>query len=463
MDLMLQKNRRFRSGRYLFRKVQRKIHHRRLQKSTLTAIPYWIAALAVGTVAVGYANLFRMAEGWITDIYKAHPTSAFIGAPLAFFISALLVTRLAPGASGSGIPQTLAASEIAVTPQAGLIDRLLGLRVLVVKIVSSFVCILGGGAIGREGPTIQLAGSTFYLVHRILRKFSNRHFSAASLQSMIIAGGAAGLAAAFNTPLGGIVYAIEELAHEHLSFFRTSLIQAVIVSGLVAQLLLGPYLYLGYPDVVTPELTEIPWMIVVGVVVGLCGAFAGRALYEVGRWRNSSPSRKRQSMIAIGCGLLFALLIYLTGPVAVGSGKETIMDLLFTKGSAGDWTWPIARVVGNYLAYAAGCAGGIFAPALATGATLGSLFSKVFISLDPHLLVLMGMTAFLTGVTRTPFTSFVLVLEMTNRHSVIFAMMIAAMGANAAASLVEGSSLYEKVKADYLKSFALQAQSSSHS
>lgn len=440
----------YRKARYIIRITQRKIHHRRLRKSTLNALPYWIAAILTGLMAVAYANIFRIAEGWIISIYSAHPEYAFIGAPLAFLVGWYLVRKFAPAASGSGIPQLLAAAELAGKGEMGPLQMLLGFRVFVVKILSSIACVLGGGAIGREGPTLQLAGSTFYLTHKLLKNTAARYFPMASLQSMIITGGAAGLAAAFNTPLGGIVYAIEELAKVHLSFFRTSLIQAVIVSGLVAQVILGPYLYLGFPSVVTPTLSEVPWMVVVGAVIGLCGALMGRALYSVGQWRGSVGAMNRQALIAVGSGLIFASLVYFGGPVSIGSGKELMTDLLFKSSEHANWGAPILRAFASFFSYASGCAGGIFAPALSTGAALGSLASEVTSGINPHLMVLLGMTAFLTGLTRTPFTAFVLVLEMTDRHSVIFAMMISAMSANAAASLVDPLSLYEKIKEHYL-------------
>src|SRR6202012_4632908 len=114
-----------------------------------------------------------------------------------------------------------------------------------IKILSSLVMALGGGVIGREGPTIQMAGSIFRKVNEWLPKW----WPKVSKRNMIMTGAAAGLAAAFNTPLGGIVFAVEELTRTHISYFKTALFTAVILAGLTAQALLGPYLYLGYPDV----------------------------------------------------------------------------------------------------------------------------------------------------------------------------------------------------------------------
>lgn len=441
--------RRIRSG---WRRLQGLAQARRIRESTLNSLPYLIAATFVGVMAVFYAKLFLYAEEWASDIYGHDPFVAFAMAPSLFFAAWWIVEKYAPAAGGSGIPQLMAAAEIAGDrdlERQGRVRALLGYRVFVTKIVSSLACVLGGGAIGREGPTLQLAGSTFYLTNRLLKRTLSRYVPTAGLQSMIITGGAAGLAAAFNTPLGGIVYAVEELAKVHLSFFRTSLIQAVIVSGIVAQLFLGSYLYLGLPNVITPPWSMMGWVVLAGALIGLCGALAGKALFSIGRFRSSLSKRRHRGLFAIACGLLFAGLFYVTGPVSLGSGKHVLLTLLFAKEPA-QWYAPFSRFAGNLLAYGTGAAGGVFAPALATGATLGSLFSNLASQIDANVLILIGMIAFLTGVTRTPFTSFVLVLEMTDRHSVIFPMMIGAMSAHAAASLVDPESLYEKVMRSYL-------------
>ena len=121
--------------------------------------------------------------------------------------------------------------------------RFLNLRIIIVKIASSIAMILGGGAIGREGPTLQIAGSIYRTVHKLLPPF----WPKVSRKVMMVTGGAAGLSAAFNTPLGGIVFAIEELTRTHIAKFRTAVLSSVILSGMTAQWLLGPYLLYGYP------------------------------------------------------------------------------------------------------------------------------------------------------------------------------------------------------------------------
>ena len=161
---------RFRKIRYFVRILQRKMHHRELRNSTLNAFPYWLAAVMTGLIAVGYAKVFGIAEKWITELYSGHAELAFIGAPLAFLIGWWLVRKFAPAAGGSGIPQLLAAAELSgrTDHNSDAIRDLMGLRVFVVKILSSIVCVefagtsalpsLLGRSIYSSGPAV--TGST---------------------------------------------------------------------------------------------------------------------------------------------------------------------------------------------------------------------------------------------------------------------------------------------------------------
>jgi H+/Cl- antiporter ClcA len=414
-----------------------------IKRRTMEAIPFWIAAAIASSFAVGYAVIFSYVEHLAMMIFHENSLWFFLVSPLAFLGSWGLVRRYAPEAVGSGIPQLIAALELNPEKDKAWLDRLLGLKTAAIKTVSSLVGALGGGIIGREGPTLQISGSVFHTVRKLLPISAK-----ATHSSMTVAGAAAGLAAAFNTPLGGIVYVVEELAKVHLSNFRTAVLQAVLVAGLIAQLLSGPYLYLGFPSLASTPASFLGICVLVGAVTGLAGALFGQALLKV-----AALSRNRKlwqnAMIAVVSGLLFATSIYFVGEHAMGSGKHVLLDLLFRDQSS-NFPEALARVFGSILTYAAGGAGGIFAPSLAAGATIGSLFQAWMPYPAPHLLVLIGMVGFLTGVTHTPFTSFVLVLEMTDRHSSIFFLMIAAVVSHAVSRTVSQKSFYELASERFL-------------
>ncbi len=413
--------------------------------ANLQAILLWAAAFMTGIVAVFYTRLFNLFESFFRAWRDIHPWLLWGWTPLCFALAWYTVWRWAPAAGGSGIPQVLAANEADPKRHGSLIDRFLSLRVLAVKIASSLLCLAGGGAIGREGPTLQIGA----IIHHTFGRWSRRYFTEVRQGVWIVAGASAGLAAAFNTPLGGIVFAIEELRLSSFHRFRTVLLSSIIVGGLVSQWLNGPYLYLGMPAIGAHGFTVLPLAILTGVVCGVAGALFGWILQVLTRRRLSGRGVKKGLSWALICGLSVALLGTLD-PQANGSGTDLINRLLF-HGAHADLGLAALRFSSTILTYLSGVAGGIFAPSLTIGATLGSWIGILFHGTSTNLMILLGMIAFLTGVTRTPFTAFVLVLEMTDRHSAIFPMMLAAVAADLAARFIQPRSFYENMKDYYLE------------
>ena len=413
----------------------------------------WIAAIATGLVAVFYAQAFRLVEEKFGELAFSYPNAFFILTPALFLLAWYMVYNFAPEAAGSGIPQVMAAVEIGNSSERmAIVDRLLSPRVAIVKVCSSLLCLAGGGAIGREGPTLQVSSAIFHLFGKIVRRYFP---TAADQQTWLIAGSAAGLASAFNTPLGGVVYAIEELAATHFHRVRTALLTSVMISGLVAQTILGSYLYLGYPPLQPLAPSAWPLMLLTGFVGGAAGALFSKTLVYLSRLRKSSRTTLKLALATLVCGILAALLNYFEHRAA-GPGGLLISDILF-KGEPSSFTLIASRIAGTGLAYLSGAAGGIFSPSLAIGATIGSKIAYLFASPNVNLLAMLGMIGFLTGVTHTPFTSFILVLEMSDRHAAIFPMMIAAVVAHGAAKSIQRESFYEQMKTGFLPGAQLNA------
>ena len=424
-----------------------RIRNEKLRNNLLQAIPFWVASLVTGLIAVLYTRLFALAEKGTAYVIHLHLWLLFILTPICFVTAWWLVNQFAPYARGSGIPQVMAAIELANPKYNDKVNKLLNLKVVVIKILSSLTMALGGGVIGREGPTIQIAGSIFRKINEWLPSWWPR----VSKRNMIMTGAAAGLAAAFNTPLGGIVFAVEELTKTHISYFKTALFTAVIIAGLTAQALLGPYLYLGYPDVSHLSGTIFLGVIFVGVLAGLASSLMARGMLNIFRWKAGFTLTRQHVLFVTGCALLLALLAYFGNERALGSGKELMTTVLFTHDKYVAWYVPLLRIGGNMLSFTTGAAGGVFAPALSAGASVGAVISGwLHLSAgDTNLIVLAGMVGFLTGVTRTPFTSAILVLEMTDRHNVIFHLMLAGMAASLAAMLIDKHSFYDHLKYQY--------------
>ncbi len=433
---------------YLKRAFDR-VRNEEWKKNMLQAIPFWIASVITGLVAVIYTRLFLLAENLTAFVYKQHEWWLFILTPVCFIGSWLLVKIFSPYARGSGIPQVMAAIEISNPNSDKKVSKLLSIRIIVIKMLSSLTMAIGGGAIGREGPTIQIAASIYKRINSLLPEW----WPKLAKSSMIITGAAAGLAAAFNTPLGGIVFAIEELTKTHFSYFKTAIFSSVIIAGLTAQGLLGPYLYLGYPKIGSLQGFIFLGVVLVAVISGLTGSIMSKLILRLMAWKARFKFNYQHVLYILICALVMAAFACFINYGIMGSGKELMQQTLFTSDKYLVWYMPLLRIFGPILSFTTGAAGGIFAPALAAGASIGSLVSGWFqlSETNTNLLILSGMVGFLTGVTRSPFTSTILVLEMTDRHNVIFHLILAGMAASLVAMLVDKHSFYDNLKTIYIR------------
>jgi H+/Cl- antiporter ClcA len=426
-----------------------RIRNENLKKNALTAIPFWIASIITGLIAVIYTKLFLAAENLTAYIIGLHTWLIFILLPFCFFVAWWLVQKFSGYAKGSGIPQVMAAIQLSGPNNDAKVNRFVGIRVIVVKVMSSLVMALGGGAIGREGPTIQIAASVFKIVYSVLPKW----WPKIAKRNMLVTGAAAGLAAAFNTPLGGIVFAIEELTKTHFSYFKTAIFSSVIIAGLSAQALLGPYLYLGYPKIDGLSPYIFLGVALVAVLSGLMGSAMSKLILIIFAWKARFKFKREHVFYVLACAFIMAFITFFIDVRVLGSGKEMMQTALFTPEKYSVWYMPLLRIAGPLLSFTTGAAGGIFAPALGAGASIGSLVSGWFHLSDTNsnLLILAGMVGFLTGVTRSPFTSVILVLEMTDRHSVIFHLILAGMISSLVSIIIDKHSLYDHLKNQYIK------------
>lgn len=439
----------YRTIRLSLKRIFDRIRNENFKQNLLQALPFWVASIITGLVAVLYTRLFTWAEEGSHLLFGRHSWAFFFITPLCFFMAWWMVKKYAPFARGSGIPQVMAAVEIVSPANLNKVNKLLSLRVIFIKIFSSLVMVFGGGAIGREGPTIQIAGSVFRLVNKWLPAW----WPKISKRNMILTGSAAGLAAAFNTPLGGIVFAVEELAKTHLNYFKTALFTAVIIAGLTAQGLLGPYLYLGYPNVSSLSWYIFLLVILVAILGGLGGSLMAKLILRLLKWKSGFRFTYQHVLYVLACAIVLVSIAFFINPSILGSGKDLMTGALFTDQKQVPALSPFLRIAGPVLSFTTGASGGVFAPSLSAGASLGSLVSGIFhlTATDSNMLILAGMVAFLTGVTRSPFTSAILVLEMTDRHSVIFHLMLAAMFSSLVAHIIDKRSFYERLKDQYLK------------
>ena len=428
--------------------VIKRLYTERVRRVILQSLPFWVASLLTGLFAVGYEELFVWAEQISFSWIQTHPYLTFVTTPIAFLVAWLLVAQLAPAARGSGIPQVMAGIELSIPATHGRTAYLLSLRVAIVKVISSVVLLIGGGVIGREGPTIQISAAIFRAINRL----QPAGWPQLSRQIALVTGGAAGLAAAFNTPLGGIVFVVEELTQTHITRFRTAVFTAVIIAGVTAQAIQGPYLYLGFPRVTASTGWFLGIVVLVAMFCGLAGALFAKSLLWLNAYRQRFRTLPQKAAWVATCGLVLAGLAFWVGTDAVGTGKPIINRLLFQHDQVTPWYLFLVRFAGMALSYSGGAAGGIFATSLSAGAMLGDNLSRLIHVApgDTNLVILVSMVSFLTGVVRLPFTAAILVLEMTDRHSAIFQLLLGGLMAQGVASLVDPVSFYEQLKKGFI-------------
>ncbi|HTY50741.1 MAG TPA: chloride channel protein, partial [Steroidobacteraceae bacterium] len=207
----------------------------------------WAGSAAVGAAAVAFAQLADLAQHWQRQLLALWHWSPWVLAPLGFALVSTLTRRYFRGAEGSGIPQTIFALE-ADAGDAGArtaASGLLRLHVAVGRMLLAAAGLLCGGSIGREGPSVHVGA----ILTRFLSRLMPNGGTPAQRHALVLAGGAAGVAAAFNTPIAGIVFAIEELSHSFEERASGATLTAVILAGVLSIALVGDYTYFGQPRV----------------------------------------------------------------------------------------------------------------------------------------------------------------------------------------------------------------------
>jgi H+/Cl- antiporter ClcA len=400
--------------------------------------------IGVGLAAIAMAWLADQAQHLFGAMLGQWPYAGLLVTPLGFALCMWLAVAVFPNAQGSGIPQVIAALQLPHARRGPLVS----LRVGFGKVVVMTLGLLFGASTGREGPTVQVGGAIMAALGR---------FAPYRQPGFLLAGSAAGVAAAFNTPLAGIVFAIEELSR---SFeMRTSglVIGAIVAAGLTSMAILGEYHYFGTPSAVLP--LGAAW-IVVPICAVLCGVLGGLFSRILIRFALGLPGRlgnaikQRPVLFAGACGLGVALCGLVSGLHIYGTGYEQARAIIHDGPNAIAHGYGLWKYAATLLSAISGIPGGIFAPSLAIGAGIASDLAPYLPPVPLDALVLIGMVSYLTGVVRAPITAFVITSEMTNNHAMVIPLMAAALIANAASQLVLEEGLYHALARITLARFA---------
>jgi H+/Cl- antiporter ClcA len=387
---------------------------------------FWLGAVATGLVAVLYARVIDFGYATFLRYTAQYWWLPLVLTPLVAAAGVWITRQWFQGAEGSGIPQVIA------TLHSGreIGPRLLNLRILVGKIAVSFLSILGGLTIGREGPTIHVGASLMFTL-RCLYPARLRRMGGASLERRLaLAGAAAGLSAAFNAPLAGVVFAIEELTRSFEQRTSGVLITAIIFAGIVSLGLQGNYTYFGSIDVGSrfPDLLAVA-VVLIGVIAGVLGGIFCWLLLNTRRWMPEVfiAWRGRFPVLFGGlCGLVIAVIGVATANHTFGSGYAEARGMLEGRVQLGV-EYPILKMVSMIGSYLPGAPGGLFAPSLAIGAGIGNALHLLFGQMQLPMLVALGMVGYLAAVTQSPITAFIIVIEMINGHALVISLMATAL------------------------------------
>lgn len=411
--------------RFSARMLSRRVWKRR--------IVFWLGALVVGLFAIFFAALSNHAQSLATWIFALAWWAPLIVTPTLFLVCCYFTYRFVPAASGSGIPQAMAARRL-----QGLEARssLLGVKIVLGKILLTALGLIGGASVGREGPTVQVGAG-------IMLQFA-RWGGIQRERGLILAGSAAGIAGAFNTPLAGIVFAIEEMSRSFEQRTNGLVLYAVIIAGLASLVIVGDYTYFGTTSATIGQSRDWIMVVVVGIVGGVAGGVFSRVLLSgsrlLARWFGPTPMRRRLLVAGI-CGVVVAVTGILAHGTTFGTGYEEARAAIEGQPVA-PFYWA-SKLLATLVTALSGLPGGIFAPSLSVGAGLGDWLGSLVGGREHGLAAVLGMASYFAGVVQSPMTAFVIIMEMTNNQSNIVPLMVSSILGFATSRFICAEPLYQ--------------------
>lgn len=401
---------------------------------------FLFGGIAVGAIAVALAMLADKAQDYFALLLGQSRYASLLVTPLGFALSVFLTNRYFKNSQGSGIPQAIAAMEL---QDLGARSRLVSIRIAVGKVLLTLLGLLCGASVGREGPTVQVGASIMFSIGRL---------SPRRQPGLILAGAAAGVAAAFNTPLAGVVFGIEEMSRKFETRTSSLIITTVIIAGLTSLAMVGNYAYFGSSP--TALRSGLDWIAVpvCGIAGGLAGGLFSRILIVVARGlpgRMGAWTKKYRITFAAVCGLGVALCGIASGDTAYGTGYSQVKAAL-EHGMPLQWDFGLLKFLATTFSSISGIPGGIFAPSLAVGAGLGVNIAHLLPSAPLEAVLLLGMVAYFAGVVQAPITAFVIVVEMTENHTMVIPLMMASLIAYGASRLICPEGVYHALAKGFL-------------
>jgi H+/Cl- antiporter ClcA len=384
-------------------------------------------AVMIGLIVVGFTELSEAAAHVFGRVAKAGPVGAamtLIWTPVLAVGLLWWMRRYAPGAMGSGIPQVLRAvdEELPRSQRTWLVSLPLAFHKMGMVVGG----MLAGLSIGREGPTVQIGAGVMGHAKRWLSKGSG-----IDSHDLMVAGAAAGLAATFNTPLGGVVFALEQLSRRRSMTHSALMISSIVLAGLVAISFFGNETYFGQLRVTQLSGAVFGPGVVVVLVSGLAGGLFSRLLVvslrglpdRFSRWRKEYPFR-----FTAACALGVAVIGLATGGATAGGGYEPAKAMLEGRAEL-PGVFTLLKFCATWLSVWTGLPAGVFAPSLTIGAGIGHDVALLMgVPREAAIpLIALGMVSFLAAATQEPITAFIIVMEMVAGHAMVLSLMASAL------------------------------------
>lgn len=375
--------------------------------------------IVIGIVAGLAAVLFSLSINLVSHmLFGVNPSAArlFLVPTIVSVGTGVLLAKVFPGVRGSGIPQTKAAFHL----QSGEIPA----RVPIGKFLTGVICIGAGHSIGREGPSVQIGAGLASVIGRWVP------LSSARIKDLVPVGAAGALAAAFNTPIAAVLFALEEIIGDMNASLIGSTVVASVASVVVERAILGNEPLFRVPAYHLEHPGELFAYALLGIVGGAISLVFSKGLLGLRQAFRKLPSWTVMLHPAIGGALIGLILIAV--PEVMGVGYEYVDQAL--QGGIVMQTMAllcVMKIVATLVSYASGNAGGIFAPSLYIGAMAGGAVGSIvhrfapFPTADAGAYALVGMGALFAGIVRAPMTSVFMIFEVTQDYQILVPLMVA--------------------------------------
>ena len=389
-------------------------------------------AALTGLCVVGFTWLTEAALSCFHLLHLWAWWAPLIVTPLSTGLIVWGVRRWVPGSAGSGIAQVIAALDPAVP--AAQVPLFVSVRLSFAKVFLTAWGLLAGLSIGREGPTVQIAAGIMLHARQLIPARAR-----ISAHSLLIAGGAAGIAAAFNTPLGGVMFAIEELTRHPNQRSNSLILAAIVLSGLVAVSAYGNATYFGVIRIEALSWSLLWPALLLAIACGVSGGVFSRLIVLTTAGTSRDPAtrfkQKHPVLFAAGIGAVIAFVGVASAGATFGSGYQHTKQLLAGAAESNSFYFALKFMV-TWLSTWSGVPGGIFAPSLAIGGALGYDIASIVHYPSSPTLIALGMAGFLAAATQAPLTSFIIVMEMVDGHALVLSLMTCALFAAGISRLI---------------------------